>query len=1097
MGQIRASHSTILILAEITAISSLLLSGVHSEPNVIPSNVRRPLTLIADRSSVGAEQPNNASERAFATANKLRSAWNEQSLRAAIAEYSESQRLSAADGNRRQEANALKAIGELHFILGQFEAARRAYVAGLSISRKLGDRRLEADLLNDLGEAELDEKGASVATRFESARSISEAEGYSLGIARSFTLLGITDSMQNRLFEALDHLNQSLALFSSEGDMLGQADALTNIGYIKSDLGQTRKALDYFGRAADKAAAGSDPRRRAIAQAGMGLMLTALGELDAARDSQRSAVSALSAIGDRISLAAALNSQGYLSQGLGEPRYALSCYENSLKIARQSHQLWRQGISLGLIGRLYESYGDRRSALKYYKKRLLISFASRDKRQQAYSLADIGSVHSSMGQPRKAISCYKRSILIGRGLNHPRVLAFAMNDLARTYYSLRNYAKAGKLYEKALKLTAASGDRRATTIVIHGIAELKRNEGDLDGALTEAQKLVGMIESERSSVASADLRASYFASAYANYELYVDLLMRKHETNLRGGFDVLAFEQADKGRARSLTDVLAEGGSHITEGVDPELVKSERDLRLLLDAKANQQMRSLKERYEIGRATATRSRKTVADGYASASHLDEAISNLDTEIDDTKRQLRNVEADIERVSPRYSALQFPKGLSLSDVQQKLLDSNTIAFEYSLGEQRSYLWVVSDHDFMSFVLPGRRKIEKAAALLIQELSRDPRSELSGRRPESLSNPQLVRPTKESDTGALKMARQLSNLVFPRALSQTDLGRKRLVVVADGALQYIPFGVLLNPDEETFLSERHEIISLPSLSALAEVRKAISLRTTAPHLLAMFADPVFEADDPRLGQPQASSQSARPSDTSRSRNPSGTSFFESQSDLQTAPAFARAGLDPPKIGKDATFHRLRFARQEADEISNIAGRQDVKSMLGFDATKRAAKTMELSKYRIIHFATHSLLDFKHPELSCIVLSQRDANNAEQDGFLRLADIYNIRLSADLVVLSACQTAVGRNLRGEGLVSLTRGFMYGGAARVVASLWKIDDEASKELMAKFYYHMLGQEKMTPAAALRAAQNDIMKQNRWRHPYFWAAFVMQGEWR
>ena len=1094
MGQIWASYSTIRILAEITAISSLLLGCVHLEQSIVPSDVRRPLPLIADRSSVGAEQPNNASLRAFATANKLRSAWTEHSLRAAITEYSESQRLSAADGNRRQEAKAFKAIGELYFILGQSEAARRAYVAGLSISRKLGDRRLEADLLNDLGEAELDEKGASVARRFESARSISEAEDYSLGIARALTLLGITDSMRNRVFQALDHLNQSLSLFSSEGDILGQADALTHIGYITSDLGETRKALDYFARAADKAAEGGDPRRRAIAQAGMGLMLTALGELEAARDSHRTAVSALSDIGDRISLGAALNSQGYLSQVLGEPRYALSCYENSLNIARQSNQLWRQGISLGLIGRLYESYGDRRTALTYYKKRLLISFASRDKRQQAYSLADIGSVYSSMRQRRKAISYYKRSIIIGRRLNHPRVLAFATNDLARTHYSLGNYAKADKLYEKALKLTAASGDRRATMIVIHGIAELKRNKGDLDGALTEAQKLVGMIESERSSVGSADLRASYFASAYANYELYVDLLMRKHETNLRGGFDVLAFEQADKGRARSLTDILAKGGSNITEGVNPELVKSERDLRLLLDAKANQQMRLLKERYEIGSAAATRSLRTVAEGYTTASQLDEAISNLDTEIDDTKRQLRNVEADIERVSPRYSALQFPKGLSLRDVQRNLLDSDTIAFEYSLGEQRSYLWVVSDHDFMSFILPGRRKIEKAAALLIQELSRDPRNKLSGRRPQSLLNLQPVRPTMESETRALKMARQLSSLVFPAALSQIDLGKKRLVVVADGALQYIPFGVLRNTDEETFLSERHEIISLPSLSALAEVRKAISLRTTAPHLLAMFADPVFEADDPRLGQPQASSQSAPSSYTSRSRNPSGTSFFES---LQTAPAFVRGGLDPPTIRKDATFHRLRFARQEADEITNITGRQGVKSMLGFDATKSAAKTMDLSQYRIIHFATHSLLDFKHPELSCIVLSQRDPDNAEQDGFLRLADIYNIRLSADLVVLSACQTAIGRNLRGEGLVSLTRGFMYGGAARVVASLWEIDDEASKELMAKFYDHMLGQEQMTPAAALRAAQNDIMKQDRWRHPYFWAAFLMQGEWR
>ncbi|MGH9855441.1 MAG: CHAT domain-containing protein, partial [Blastocatellia bacterium] len=128
--------------------------------------------------------------------------------------------------------------------------------------------------------------------------------------------------------------------------------------------------------------------------------------------------------------------------------------------------------------------------------------------------------------------------------------------------------------------------------------------------------------------------------------------------------------------------------------------------------------------------------------------------------------------------------------------------------------------------------------------------------------------------------------------------------------------------------------------------------------------------------------------------------------------------------------------------------------------------------------------------------IVLSLVDQQGRPQDGFLRLHDIYNLNLPAELVVLSACDSALGREIKGEGLVGLTRGFMYAGAARVAASLWKVDDEATAELMAQFYQRMLN-DRMSPAAALREAQIAIWRQPRWNAPYYWAAFVMQGEWK
>ncbi|NJK76426.1 MAG: CHAT domain-containing protein [Microcoleus sp. SU_5_6] len=165
-------------------------------------------------------------------------------------------------------------------------------------------------------------------------------------------------------------------------------------------------------------------------------------------------------------------------------------------------------------------------------------------------------------------------------------------------------------------------------------------------------------------------------------------------------------------------------------------------------------------------------------------------------------------------------------------------------------------------------------------------------------------------------------------------------------------------------------------------------------------------------------------------------------------------------------------------------------------GFSANRNAATSQNLSQYKIIHFATHGLANSTNPELSGIIMSLVDENGKPVNGFLRLTDIFNLKLAAELVVLSACQTGLGQNIQGEGILGLTRGFMYAGAKRVVVSLWNVDDEGTAEFMAKFYQEML-QKKLTPAAALRAAQLAMLQQEKWQLPYYWAAFTIQGEWQ
>jgi CHAT domain-containing protein len=267
--------------------------------------------------------------------------------------------------------------------------------------------------------------------------------------------------------------------------------------------------------------------------------------------------------------------------------------------------------------------------------------------------------------------------------------------------------------------------------------------------------------------------------------------------------------------------------------------------------------------------------------------------------------------------------------------------------------------------------------------------------------------------------------------------------------------------------------HEIINLPSASVLAVLRRETLGRKAAEKTVAVLADPVFSADDPRVKGLDAGS---------------GSKVLDSTSAIDAKRSATESGL--------AGLSRLRFSRQEAEQIALLASEAKRLAAVDFAANRATAMSPELAHYAILHFATHGLVNNQHPELSGVVLSLVDERGRPQNGFLRLYDIFNLKLNADLVVLSACQTALGKDVNGEGLLGLTRGFMYAGAARVVASLWQVDDRASAQLMGRFYEAMLRQE-LRPSAAIRAAQVSMWKDKRWQAPYYWSAFALQGEWR
>jgi CHAT domain-containing protein len=280
-------------------------------------------------------------------------------------------------------------------------------------------------------------------------------------------------------------------------------------------------------------------------------------------------------------------------------------------------------------------------------------------------------------------------------------------------------------------------------------------------------------------------------------------------------------------------------------------------------------------------------------------------------------------------------------------------------------------------------------------------------------------------------------------------------------------------------------KHEVVSLPSASALAIQRAELAGRQPAPKLLAVIADPVFDRTDERFktaardGSDNAQAETIAADDARSIEH-----LVENSGD--------KSGVTTVRL----RIPRLPYTRQEAKQILALAPKASSFGAIDFQANRATVLDPALSQYRYIHIATHGWLDSERPGLSALVFSMVDAEGKPQNGFLRANDIYNLKLPAELVVLSACQTGLGKEIKGEGLVGLTRGFMYAGAARVVVSLWNVNDKATADLMTKFYEKMLKQGQ-TPAAALRAAQVEMWKQKQWQSPYYWAAFTMQGEWR
>ncbi len=686
-----------------------------------------------------------------------------------------------------------------------------------------------------------------------------------------------------------------------------------------------------------------------------------------------------------------------------------------------------------------------------------------------FALENTGDVLRAQGRLPEAAAYMRRALALQQKVSPDNLqIADNLHLLGRVTEDLGDLDKAAEYYRRALtireKLAPGSTFHAETLAAIAGIM---RRKGQLDQAASYYAQALDALDSQAARLGgSQETRVGFRASHESYYRDYIDLLLRQNQ--LEAALAVL-----ERSRARSMLETLAAAHVDVRQGADPALIERERSLQATLKAKSERRIRLLSDK-----------------------HSNEQIQAIEKEIGSLTLEYQDLESQIRSSSPGYAALTQPQPLSAHDIQRHLLDPDTLLLEYSLGEERSYVFALTPNSLSARELPKRKEIEQTARQVYRLLTA--RNHRIPRESETQRSLRLARTEAAYNQAAAKLSRMVLAPVGGM------LQNKRLLIIADGALHFIPFAALPEPEGMQTTKRRqvplvldHEIVNLPSASVLAVLRQEQARRQAAPKAVAVLADPVFSRSDTRVQQ----RSSVNPAGTN-----SGSMLEQKRKDkgvLSDFPGFSAglltrsaADIGFGRTGAALHFSRLPFTRREADAIMAVTPDGQGMRAVDFDANRNTATSPELAQYRIVHFATHGLLDSTHPELSGLVLSLVDKRGKRQDGFLQLGDIYNLNLPADLVVLSACETGLGKVVNGEGLIGLTRGFMYAGATRVVSTLWKVDDFATAKLM-KAFYQAMEQDGRRPAQALREAQFSMLNNPRWSSPYYWAGFTIQGEWK
>ncbi|MGE0129899.1 MAG: CHAT domain-containing protein [Blastocatellales bacterium] len=741
-------------------------------------------------------------------------------------------------------------------------------------------------------------------------------------------------------------------------------------------------------------------------------------------------------LGESYEEAVALYGAGWSHRALGANQTAVAAFNRALELMRKVDDRFGIAFVQAGVGWSYLHLGDLDQALESFNQSLQLRRGLMNPTGEGQTHYGIGWVRTLREENQLALESFEQSLRLRQVALDRRGEAITRIGLGKIYSRLRRYDESRAMLEQAFRTLRELGDSggQADALSHLGwIGILLKQNAEARKCFQEALKL-WQGAGDRTGEATSSFGLALLASRDGSLLEARELIER--------GLEIIESLRTEGNDHRLRTAYFAQVQDYYDFYIDLLMRLGERE---------------------------------PGDGHsAEALHASE------------RARARNLLDLLARAGAHGSELGRAQPLRADEIQQQLLDEETVLLEYTLGAERSFLWLVTRTGVESYLLPKRSEIEAEARRIFELLTVRNHNHRGARKRELAA---------QSDTQFQVASQELSRMLLgPVAAKLTG---KRLLIVPHGALQFVPFAALPLPemgrqgDKETRrqggketgrkgniphsytpLIAAHEIVVIPSASALAAIRRQTATRTPAERGLIVFADPVFSPSDDRVRQ------------------------FARQ--RQTLSQGELTGPDAPSFGAPpilSNLSRLSVTAWEAQQIASLSS--DSRVVRDFAANRDAAIDPALGKYRVIHFATHAVINSQKPDLSAIVLSQVNEQGLSRNGALSAQDIHHLRLQAELVVLSACRSGWGKDARGEGLLSLTRGFLSSGAARVMVSLWSVEDQATAELMSRFYRRTLGPKRMAPAAALRATQAEMWREGRWGAPYYWGGFVLQGEWR
>jgi CHAT domain-containing protein/tetratricopeptide (TPR) repeat protein len=888
----------------------------------------------------------------------------------------------------------------------------------------------------------------------------------SLAVAASLQNLSAIAIDQGELDEAKDWVSQALQIRERlVPESLLVTESFHNLGNILFTRGDLTEAESNFQKALIIAQhVSADSVRVSDNLNSLGTIAKERGDLTLAEDFYLRALSFQEKLApDSLEIVATLNNLGGLASYRHEYNFSENYFRRAMEIVQRIGPDSESATELlANIAGIALERGDWNRAETLYTQALeKEQKLAPDGLNTADTFDDLGELALKRGNTIQAREFLEKASVIQEKLA-PKTLSFAqtlaaLGDLSRDQHEL---PRAKAYYQQAIGIQEKlSPGSRAHAETLAALASLRMSEHAYPEASQLFETALNALESQAARLGGAEsTRTTFRRNEERYYREYVELLLLQGEP-------LRALEILERSRARTLLEILAEAHVDLRSGVDPTLLHKERTLSRSIELKLDRRAQLMTEE-----------------------HSDHQLAVLKRELEDMLRQFAEVEGQIRTTSPMFASLTQPQPLTVGDLRREALDANTVLIEFSLGENASHVWLVSDRKSACFPLPRRQVIEALARRFYEQLRITP---------SRVGFPHKgngeVEPRSLPDQAISRTARELSAMILGPVMQDISGDSKRLLIVPDGLLNYVPFGALPvagNDAKSVPLIVRHEIVTAPSASVVAFLRnKSISPAPPHSRSVLIFADPVFDRNDVRVQHTTAVALKVASGESQRAAPDASVVQQEDSSEELT-----RSISDLSEMGGGRKeLPRLLYSREEAAGILSVSPSGLARAALDFKASRAEVLSSHLEDYRVLHFATHAMIDDRHPELSGLVLSLVNPEGKVQNGFLNLQEIYNLNLHAELVVLSACETALGQDAGGEGFIGLTRGFFHAGADLVISSLWNVSDVATAELMRKFYRFM-EIEGLDPAAALRHAQLEMMKQERWSAPYFWAAFQASG---